>query len=225
MASIKHSIEHSIKHSAPPEGSTVPSASASSRAFTGKPKGNQHTLSAAGDAGLLAAVVTCRGVDFYQADGYRPDGSMGYMMRRIISLMSQAIERDMEPAGLTNAQWVPLLKLHMRLASTVAELARECDLDAGSMTRLLDRLEGKQLVRRVRSSDDRRVVNIELTDAGRAAAQGIPEILCRVQNAHLAGFSADEWHTLTGYLRRILGTAQGLQAAGQKLSGPPLDQT
>ena len=175
--------------------------------------GTPATLSSpATDAGLLAGIVTCAAVDFYQAEGYRPEDSVGYMMRRIISLVSQAIERDMEPVGLTNAQWMPLLKLHMRLASTVAELARECDLDAGSMTRLLDRLEGKHLVRRVRSSDDRRVVNIELTDAGREAAKGIPGILCRVQNTHLAGFSVDEWQALSGYLRRILNTAQVLQA-------------
>ena len=79
------------------------------------------------------------------------------------------------------------------------------------MTRLLDRLEAKQLVRRVRSVDDRRVVNLELTKAGQVAAREIPELLSRVQNAHLAGFSADEWQTLKGYLRRILETAQTLQ--------------
>ncbi len=180
---------------------------------------NQHAPSGAGDADILTGVLTHPHVDFYHAKGYRPDDSVGYLMRRIISLVSHSIEREMEPTGLTNAQWMPLLKLSMRLASTVAELARECDLDAGSMTRLLDRLEGKQLVRRVRSSDDRRVVNIELTDAGRAAAKEIPQILCQIQNAHLVGFSVEEWQTLTGYLRRILDTAQTLQAAVNKPSG------
>lgn len=156
------------------------------------------------------------GACFYSAAGYKPDESVGYLMRRIISLVSQEIEREMEPSGLTNAQWVPLLKLHMGLASTVAELARECDLDAGSMTRLLDRLEAKQLCRRVRSCDDRRVVNLELTEAGRLAAQSIPEILCRVQNSHLEGFSNGEWQQLKGFLRRILDTAQRLQAPSDK---------
>ena len=174
--------------------------------------------------GKLAPSLTRAGNDFYRADGYRPDDSVAYLMRRIIALVGQGIERGMEPTGLTNAQWVPLLKLYMGLASTVAELARECDLDAGSMTRLLDRLEGKQLVRRVRSSDDRRVVNIELTDAGRAAAKEIPHILCSVQNAHLAGFSVDECQTLTGYLRRILDTAHTLQAAAAKPSGSSPDK-
>ena len=148
--------------------------------------------------------------NFYQAQGYTPDDSVGYLMRRIIALMAQGVERELEPAGLTNAQWVPLLKLYMGCGSTAAELARQCDLDAGSMTRLLDRLEAKRLCRRTRSSDDRRVVNLELTDAGRLAAQEIPGILCTVQNSLLAGFSAEEWQTLKSYLRRMLDTAQTL---------------
>ena len=156
--------------------------------------------------------MTCPLTEFYRAEGYNPNESIGYLMRRIIALIAQGVERELEPKGLTNAQWVPLLKLHMGQASTVAELARGCDLDAGSMTRLLDRLEAKQLVRRVRSVDDRRVVNLELTEAGQVAAREIPVVLSRVQNAHLAGFSADEWQTLKGYLRRILETAQTLQA-------------
>lgn len=154
--------------------------------------------------------------DFYRADSYTPDDSIGYMMRRIISLVGQGVERELEPSGLTNAQWVPMFKLYMGCASTAAELARQCELDAGSMTRLLDRLEAKQLCSRIRSSDDRRVVNLELTDAGRAAAKEIPEILCGVQNALLAGFSAEEWQTLKSYLRRILDTAQTLHASTEK---------
>ena len=160
--------------------------------------------------------LSCPLVEFYRAEGYTPDDSIGYLMRRIIALLAQGVERELEPTGLTNAQWVPLLKLYMGSASTAAELARRCELDAGSMTRLLDRLEAKQLCRRVRSSDDRRVVNLELTEAGRAAAQEIPAILSRVQNAYLAGFSVEEWQTLKSYLRRILETAQTLQASAEK---------
>jgi DNA-binding MarR family transcriptional regulator len=168
------------------------------------------------DSDLSISAASCAPAEFYREAGYLPENSVGYLMRRIISLVGQGIERELEPAGLTNAQWVPLLKLHMGCASTVAELARQCDLDAGSMTRLLDRLEAKELCRRIRSCDDRRVVNLELTDAGRAAAKEIPGILCGVQNALLAGFSAEEWQTLKSYLRRMLDTAQTLQATSDK---------
>jgi DNA-binding MarR family transcriptional regulator len=148
--------------------------------------------------------------EFYRPEGYTPEESVGYMMRRILSLVGHSIEREMEPNGLTNAQWLPLFKLYRGTASTVAELARECDLDAGSMTRMLDRLEAKQLCQRVRSSNDRRVVNIELTEAGMLAAQEIPKSLCRVQNDHLVGFSDDEFQQFKGYLRRVLNRAQVL---------------
>lgn len=164
----------------------------------------------------LTDARSCSLVEFYRAEDYKPEESVGYLMRRILSLIAHGVERELEPTGLTNAQWVPLLKLYMGCGSTVAELARQCDLDAGSMTRLLDRLEAKQLCLRVRSSDDRRVVNLELTEAGRVAAQQIPGILSRVQNAHLAGFSVEEWQILKGYLRRMLDTAQGLQTATEK---------
>ena len=149
---------------------------------------------------------------FYKPESYRPEESVAFLMKRILATAADEIEREMEPNGLTNAQWIPLFKLHIGSASTVAELARECQLDAGSMTRLLDRLETKGLLNRVRSSDDRRVVNLELTAEGRAAAKQIPGVLCRVQNAHMQGFSHEEWTTLKSMLRRILANALALQA-------------
>ncbi len=147
-------------------------------------------------------------LEFYRADNYVTEESVGYLMRRALAMVAQDVERELVVSDLTNAQWVPLLKLFMGEASTVAELARECHLDAGAMTRLLDRLEAKGLCRRVRSVEDRRVVNIELTEPGRETARGIPGVLCRIQNAHLAGFSADEFQAFKGFLRRILDNAQ-----------------
>src|SRR6187551_1408491 len=152
-----------------------------------------------------------KAIAFYKPDNYQPDESAAYLMRQIISLLAGEVDKALEPADLTSAQWVPLLKLHMGIASTVAELARECKLDAGAMTRLLDRLETKGLVARVRSSEDRRVVNIELTDIGRVAARQIPAVLCKVQNAYLEGLSVAEWQQLKDLLRRILANGRRLQ--------------
>ena len=149
---------------------------------------------------------------FYKEHNYEPHDSVGYMMRRIVTTVALEIEHELEASDLTNAQWVPLLKLYMGQASTVAELARECDLDAGAMTRLLDRIEAKGLCRRVRSEQDRRVVNLELTPAGTDAATKIPAVLCRVQNAHLAGFTKPEWALLKDFLKRILNNAQAIEA-------------
>lgn len=161
-----------------------------------------------------AAAAAALAIEFYYADGYNPEESVGYLMRRVLATVAQEVERQLQASDLTNAQWVPLFKLFMGQASTVAELARECHLDGGAMTRTLDRLEAKGLCQRVRSVADRRVVHIELTAAGRSAAAGIPVVLSRVQNAHLAGFSVEEFETLKGFLRRILGNAQTQSSPG-----------
>lgn len=152
---------------------------------------------------------------FYRPDNYQPEDSAAYLMRRIITLLAAEVDGALEPRGLTSAQWVPLLKLYWGRATSVAELARECNLDTGAMTRLLDRLEAKGLVQRLRSAQDRRVVNLELTEEGRQAARGIPAVLCDVQNAFLQGLSIEEWEQLRALLRRVLETGLQLQAQRQ----------
>lgn len=150
---------------------------------------------------------------FYHPDSYQPEDSVGYLMRNIISHVSQAVDRKLAHTELTHAQWIPLFKLYTKSASTVAELARACEIDNGATTRMLDRMEAKGLCQRVRSEQDRRVVNLELTPAGNAAAADIPRILSDVQNAHLEGFSQEEFDNLRSYLRRILDNAQRIKAA------------
>jgi DNA-binding MarR family transcriptional regulator len=84
-------------------------------------------------------------------------------------------------------------------------------MDAGAMTRLLDRLEMKGLCKRVRSLKDRRVVKVELTPGGTIAIQQVPAMLSEVMNAHLAGFSETECRALTGYLQRMLEAGGALR--------------
>ncbi len=143
-------------------------------------------------------------------------------MRQILNGVAQQVEQELAHTEITNAQWIPLFKLYIGKASTVAELARECQLNAGAMTRTLDRLEVKDLCRRVRSDTDRRVVNITLTEAGRLAAAEIPYVLSRVQNVNLRGFTVEEFETLKSFLRRILANGQIVkQKSTSKPNGSP----
>jgi DNA-binding MarR family transcriptional regulator len=153
-------------------------------------------------------MVNPENLSFYDLDNYRPEDSVGHLMRLILSSMASAVDAQLADCDLTNAQWLPILKLHQGDAFTVAELARACTMDAGAMTRLLDRLESKGLCRRIRSESDRRVVNIALTETGRQVAQGIPGVLCTVLNSHLSGLSVDEFASLKGLLQRMLPNTQ-----------------
>ena len=89
-------------------------------------------------------------------------------------------------------------------------------LDAGALSRALDKLEAKGLVHRVRSTVDRRVVQVALTDAGRRQAQVVPPVLSSVLNAHLKGFTEAEWHTLIDLLSRMVANGEALKDTPQE---------
>jgi len=151
--------------------------------------------------------------DFYRADSYCAEESVGYLMKRIMMSVVYQVDKRLDVHELTSAQWGPLMRLRTTGGSTVAELARWLQVDAGAMTRLLDRLEKKGLCKRVRSTEDRRVVKVELTPEGEAAIREVPAVLAEVMNAHLAGFSKTEWQALKTYLQRMLETGDAMRDA------------
>lgn len=162
---------------------------------------------------VLPAPRRVPAADFYKAAGYCAEESVGYLMKRVmLSIVAQADKRLGE-YGFTSAQWGPLMRLQSSGGATVAELARWLQIDAGAMTRLLDRLEKKGLCKRARSTEARRVVDVELTPDGEAAISAVPAVLAEVMNAHLAGFSKTEWQVLKTYLKRMLETGATLRDA------------
>ena len=149
---------------------------------------------------------------FYAPGQYTPDQSVGYLMRKVLgSILSQA-DAQLAPHDVTYVQYLPLYKLmHCDACNTVAALARELEVDAGAITRSLDRLEAKGLVRRERSTEDRRVVLLALTDAGREVAAKVPGVLAEVLNAHLSDFNHGEWQQMLQFLQRMLANGEALR--------------
>ena len=150
---------------------------------------------------------------FYVPGEFRPDQSVGYLMRNVIGSIRERANTRLAVHDLTYVQWLPLYKLAMKQGNTVASLARELEIDAGAMTRSMDRLEAKGLVRRERSTSDRRVVFLVLTAEGRKVARKVPAVLSEVLNGHLQGFSNEEWQLLLQFLNRMLANGQGLREA------------
>ena len=150
-------------------------------------------------------------VDFYTAESLRPETSVGWLNKRVMQSVLLQIDRRLAAHDLTHAQWLPLYRLSRGECHTMAALARDQALDPGAMTRALDRLEAKGLIRRERSSQDRRVVKLELTEAGRAVSLLVPAVLAEVMNAHLAGFTESEWQLLVGFLQRMVANGDALR--------------
>jgi MarR family transcriptional regulator, organic hydroperoxide resistance regulator len=72
----------------------------------------------------------------------------------------------LEPLGLTYPQYLVLSSLWERGDQAVGELAELLQLDYGTLTPLLKRLEKRGLVQRTRSPRDERSVIVSLTDQG-----------------------------------------------------------
>ncbi|PWW47085.1 DNA-binding MarR family transcriptional regulator [Melaminivora alkalimesophila] len=148
--------------------------------------------------------------------GFASERSIGLQLRRIVIQLGQAIDRRMEPLALTDAQWKPLVQLlRHEHPPTATALARDCHIDSGGLTRLLDRLQAKGLCRRERSPQDRRVVHVVLTEAGRAVALQLPAVLAEVQAQLLQGLDAEAQDQLRRHLAQ-------LEANLEQLAAPPL---
>ena len=144
---------------------------------------------------------------FYDGASYVPGDSAGYLMHQVVQAMRRRIDQRMAALGLTAAQWYPLWRIRLDGSVSARELAQATGIDAGAMTRLVDRLVAKGLVERVRCSADRRAVRLSLTAAGQAVAAKVPAELAAVNNAFLRGFDAAEWRQLRGLLGRMLDNA------------------
>ncbi len=140
---------------------------------------------------------------FYSEENYTPAESVGYLMRGAWQALLKNIDDEMQTLDLTGMQWGPVLLIAKGSCNTVAGCARASFSDSGAMTRMLDRLEVKGLLCRVRSAEDRRVVNLELTAAGQDIARQIPGHLVKVLNHHLQGFSEAEFGLFKAMLRRF----------------------
>lgn len=86
---------------------------------------------------------------------------------------------------LTYPQYLVMLVLWEFESQTVNQLGEKLKLDSGTLTPLLKRMEAKLLVTRTRSSSDERIVNIALTQNGKALqikAANIPAQLIESMN-------------------------------------------
>jgi len=106
-----------------------------------------------------------------------------------------------ELAGLNRTDWRCLDILGTRGPMTAGELAKAVRLTTGAVTGVLDRLEAAHLVRRIRDTNDRRRVIVEVTDElDRLGAPVYGPLIADAATAH-AVFDADQLELITRFIR------------------------
>jgi DNA-binding MarR family transcriptional regulator len=158
--------------------------------------------------------------DIYDLATYQPSRSIGALVSRVrvewLAALDRELAADKRLAALemSAAQYIVIASLAGPAEpKSAADLCKGLSYDAGAMTRMLDRLEAKGLIRRSRSVQDRRLMELELTEEGRDAYPRMREISMLVANRLLRNFTKSEARQLEGFLSRMLENAQSAQAA------------
>jgi len=98
-------------------------------------------------------------------------------LRRVIRATDLHSRRLVKTANVTGPQLLLLQILHNKGGMTIGELARDMSLSQATVTTILDRLEKRELVTRVRSQQDKRKVYPQLTHKGSKVLEKAPTAL------------------------------------------------
>jgi MarR family transcriptional regulator, organic hydroperoxide resistance regulator len=119
----------------------------------------------------------------------------------------------LEPMGLTHPQYLVMLALWQYEPLSVRRLSELLQLDPGTLSPLLKRLEASGLLRRQRDARDERALAVRLTRKGRALrgeAENVPpQVVARL------GMQLEELHALRESLTRVIGAAQAALTSPQ----------
>ena len=148
----------------------------------------------------------------YQSDIYQARTSVGYLLKRAHSLLIDHLESVVSGSDLTFTQWVVLMYLRDGLAINATDLCSQLRHDSGALTRVIDQLEARGLVQRERSREDRRAVQLRLTEAGQGiVAALVPRVVDKL-NFALRDFSQAESSELNRLLSKLIASLDGASA-------------
>jgi DNA-binding MarR family transcriptional regulator len=130
------------------------------------------------------------------------------MIARVRAAFLNELETRLAPLDLKAADYLVLVTLADGNVDTASSICSVLAHDPGAMTRKIDALEARGLVRRVRSAEDRRAIKLELTAEGRKLYPKALAAAVGLANDYLEGFTKSEVKTLEGMLKRILENSE-----------------
>jgi DNA-binding MarR family transcriptional regulator len=133
-----------------------------------------------------------------------PEYSLGPLLRLAGKRASVAFAEALAPLGIEGRHFGVLLNLERQGPLNQRGLSSATGGDKSTMTRTIDDLAARGLVRRRPAETDRRANLVELTEAGRAVFQEAERVAIRVNDELLAHMTPDEGDALRRHLRRFI---------------------
>ena len=135
----------------------------------------------------------------------------GFLVTRIKQVSGRLLERMLAARGIdafNGPQGRILFVLWQKDGVPMSELSRQTGLATTSLTSMIDRMEESWLVRRERTTTDRRKVLIYLTDEARGLERDYDEVSDEMNAIFYEGFSEAEAEQLDAYLNRVLANIE-----------------
>ncbi|WP_425449097.1 MarR family winged helix-turn-helix transcriptional regulator [Dethiothermospora halolimnae] len=128
------------------------------------------------------------------------DLSKGYeiasLIREINSKLNHGIKNQLKETGLTMPQLIVVKVLSKNKRLKVSEISKKIKLVNSTVSGIIDRLEKQDIVRRIRSKEDRRIVYIELSNKGNDIVKKYQHTINNFFNNIFINCSEEEMETI-----------------------------
>lgn len=121
---------------------------------------------------------------------------------RAIDLHSKHLSKN---SGLTSPQLLIMLEIDKMSGVNSSQVAKSVNLSAATVTNILDRLENKNLISRIRDTQDKRKVGLYLTENGKTILLDAPQPLQEHFIANYSNLAQWEQSQLLSSMERIAG--------------------
>jgi DNA-binding MarR family transcriptional regulator len=144
-------------------------------------------------------------------------------IRRVFQVVHEQAKKAEHVTGLTSPQLWAIKTIAQESPIMVSEIARRMYLHPATIVGILDRLEKQELVIRVRSTEDRRVVKVELTVKGRALVKKAPEIAQDIIAEGLGKLPQRNLNKIATSLNQIVGFLGAQDKPAQLILSPEVN--
>jgi MarR family transcriptional regulator, organic hydroperoxide resistance regulator len=146
-------------------------------------------------------------------------------IRRVFQAVNEYSKKAERETGLTGPQLWAIKIVSEAAPIRVSNLAKRMYLHPATVVGILDRLEGRGLVARLRSHEDRRVVEVELTGQGKELVAQAPEVAQGLLVKGLETLSHKELLSIADGLEQLVRIHGGQKIPPQLLLSPEVNLT
>ena len=137
------------------------------------------------------------------------EDTLHYLVKLAFMTMRRELEASLRTSGMTITQWRALGVILHQPGATHSDLMRHLEIEAPSVTSLVDGMERNGWVKRTRSTADARVKQLSLTARGRSMIEAAGEAMGPIEERMAGTFSEGERATLKRLLRTMI---EGMRA-------------